>query len=164
MVAAGRAGAQGRERRWRLGDRSTEMQDFGSKRRVYRAYTVILEVCGGDAVLGDKPIVSFVRHTSFGCGHFKLEKSNDVVSHKLCCDRTADKVRELCSAESKILLNLHYAERIRSPLCLHRDNILRSTTIYPDVYFIGLDRSDVWNCGPKMTLELIASQACENVN
>lgn len=71
----------------------------------------------------------------FGCdgdtffGLFKLKKGNDLIRHKLGCDRSAQQSWEFAFTHRNILLNLHHAEFISTTFGLNRQHINKNADL-----------------------------------
>ncbi len=83
----------------------------------------------------------------------EVKERDQVISHKLGGNRTTDKRGEFRRTERKVLLNLHDAESVTSPLRLNRESIVRPASINAYVYFIRFDLSQRRYGCPKVILQ-----------
>ena len=79
-----------------------------------------LQVRGGDFLMRNQPIVPFGKKRQPATTILEVEQRDNIRRHELSCYRPADQTRELMGAHRQILLNLHYALRVRAGLRLHR--------------------------------------------
>lgn len=108
--------------------------------------------------------MSFGGDTDTFLGLHKLEERDDAARHELRPDRPAVESGKVLSAQSEILLDLHHAHPVLSPLGLHREHVMRAVAVEADIDFVGFDLPEPFDPAPEMTLQRVSRQAGEDID
>lgn len=84
-------------------------------------------------------------------------------SAELCTNGLADRVRKLFCAHGEVLKNLNCAQTIVPSLCLHRNDVVHTVLVYPDIHFVRFGLPDLSHRGSEMTLQGVACNSQKNV-
>ena len=80
------------------------------------------------------------------------EQSNKVSSHELQSYRLADQRWELLGAHSEILLDLDTSQLFLTAFGLHRNDIVRTSFVQPDIYLICFYLTETANSRTQVVL------------
>ncbi len=94
----------------------------------------------------------FSRNRDPAFFYFKFKHRHYIIGHKLGGNRMTDQPRELVPAQGEVLLNLNHSDSVPAALRLKREDVVRASSIYPDINLVGLNLAHLRHCRSQMVL------------